>query len=46
VNAICPGTIDTAQATRAATSFATERFDGDMTKALDDFAQAQPIKRL
>lgn len=46
VNAICPGTIDTAQAARAAHSFATEKFDGNMTKARDDFAQAQPIKRL
>jgi acyl-CoA hydrolase len=46
VNAICPGTIDTAQATRAATTFATERFGGDMIKALDDFAQAQAMKRL
>ena len=46
VNAICPGTIDTAQAMRAADSFAKERFEGDIQKAKDDFAQAQAIKRL
>lgn len=46
VNAICPGTIDTAQAARAATTFAQERFEWDVQKARDDFAQAQAIKRL
>lgn len=46
VNAICPGTIDTAQAMRAADSFAKERFEWDIQKAKDDFAQAQAIKRL
>ncbi len=46
VNAICPWTIDTAQAARAADTFAKERFSGDVAKARDDFAQAQPMKRL
>lgn len=46
VNAICPGTIDTPQAARAADNFARERFSGDVSKARDDFAQAQAIKRL
>jgi NAD(P)-dependent dehydrogenase (short-subunit alcohol dehydrogenase family) len=46
VNTICPWTIDTAQAARAADNFAKERFNGDVSKARDDFAQAQAIKRL
>lgn len=46
VNAICPGTIDTPQAARAADSFAKDRFNGDISKARDDFAQAQAMKRL
>lgn len=46
VNAICPWTIETAQAWRAAANFAQERFEWDIQKAWDDFAHAQPIKRL
>ena len=46
VNAICPGTIDTAQAARAADNFAKEKFGGDFDAAWKDFAQAQAIKRL
>lgn len=46
VNAVCPGTIETAQASRAAWNFAQEKFDWDIQKARDDFAQAQAIKRL
>jgi NAD(P)-dependent dehydrogenase (short-subunit alcohol dehydrogenase family) len=46
VNAVCPGTIDTPQAARAAQTFATERFGWDIDKARDDFANAQAIKRL
>ena len=46
INAICPGTIDTAQAERAAASFAQERYKWDVAHARDDFAQAQAIKRL
>jgi NAD(P)-dependent dehydrogenase (short-subunit alcohol dehydrogenase family) len=46
VNAICPGTIDTPQAARAADTFAKERFAGDVAKARDDFSQAQAVKRL
>ncbi len=46
VNAVCPGTIETPQASRAATSFAQEKFNGDVQKARDDFAQAQAMKRL
>ncbi len=46
VNAICPGTIDTAQAARAANSFAQEKFAWNVDAARDDFAQAQAIKRL
>lgn len=46
VNAICPGTIDTPQAMRAADSFAKEKFNGSFDAAWSDFAQAQAIKRL
>lgn len=46
VNAVCPGTIDTAQAARAATHFAQEKFWWNIDAARDDFAQAQAMKRL
>lgn len=46
VNAVCPWTINTPQAERAAKAFAEEKFGWDIQKARDDFAQAQPIKRL
>lgn len=46
INGVCPGTIDTALATRAADNFAKELFDGDIQKAKHDFEQAQAIKRL
>lgn len=46
INAVCPWTIDTPQAARAADAFAKEKFGWNITQARDAFKQSQPIKRL
>lgn len=46
INGVCPGTIDTNQARSAAQHFADSSFGGDFDAARDNFAHAQPVKRL